>query len=40
VAGESWDELRDWFGRVGLRVIRHEANGVGLGTAWLSRSPA
>jgi FkbM family methyltransferase len=40
VAGESWDELRDWFGRVGLGVIRHEANGVGLGTAWLSRSPA
>lgn len=37
VAGESWAELRDWFAKVGLQVIRHESSGSGLGTAWLSR---
>lgn len=37
VAGESWEELRDWLTGVGLRVVRHEAHHPGLGTAWLTR---
>lgn len=37
VPGESWDELRKWFGNVGLTVTRHEPDGPGLGTAWLAR---
>lgn len=38
VAGESWAELSEWFAAVGLTVVRHEPNGAGLGTAWLSRT--
>ena len=38
VPGESWDELRAWFENVGLTVTRHEPDGPGLGTAWLTRS--
>jgi FkbM family methyltransferase len=37
VPGESWEQLRDWFAGVGLTVARHEADGPGLGTAWLVR---
>ncbi|MGH3262046.1 MAG: FkbM family methyltransferase [Trebonia sp.] len=37
VQGESWDELGDWFERVGLFVVRHESDRSGLGTAWLKR---
>ena len=37
VPGESWDELRSWFEKVGLTVTRHESDGPGLGTAWLAR---
>jgi uncharacterized protein YdaU (DUF1376 family) len=37
VEGESWDELRAWFARLGLHVIRHESDSPGLGTAWLAR---
>ncbi|MFN2560851.1 MAG: FkbM family methyltransferase [Jatrophihabitans sp.] len=37
VKGESWDELRGWFERLGLRVTRHESDSPGLGTAWLAR---
>jgi FkbM family methyltransferase len=37
VEGQSWEALRDWFAGVGLRVVRHDSNGPGLGTAWLSR---
>jgi FkbM family methyltransferase len=39
VEGQSWDELRSWFGEVGLSVVRHEPVTAGLGTAWLSREP-
>ena len=38
VSGESWDELRTWLEKTGLSVIRHEATGPGLGTAWLTRT--
>lgn len=37
VEGESWDELRTWFEKVGLHVVRHSSDRPGLGTAWLSR---
>jgi FkbM family methyltransferase len=37
VAGESWVQLRTWFERLGLRVVRHESDSPGLGTAWLAR---
>jgi FkbM family methyltransferase len=37
VPGESWEGLRDWFAKVGLTVFRHEPDGPGLGTAWLTR---
>lgn len=37
VAGQSWDELRAWFSRAGLRVVRHHPGRPGLGTAWLER---
>jgi FkbM family methyltransferase len=37
VPGESWDELRGWLENVGLTVTRHEPDGPGLGTAWLTR---
>jgi FkbM family methyltransferase len=37
VQGESWDELRGWFEKVGLRVVRDEPGRPGLGTAWLNR---
>ena len=37
VAGQSWGELRSWFGDIGLRVVRHSSNRPGLGTAWLTR---
>lgn len=37
VAGESWDELRDWFAGVGLEVVKHDPLAPGLGTAWLRR---
>jgi FkbM family methyltransferase len=40
VEGQSWDELRDWFEGVGLRVVRHSSDRPGLGTAWLAREPA
>ncbi|HEX3794066.1 MAG TPA: FkbM family methyltransferase [Acidimicrobiales bacterium] len=39
VEGQSWDELRNWFGRVGLTVQHEEPANVGLGVAWLSREP-
>jgi FkbM family methyltransferase len=41
IAGESWEELRDWFGARGLHVVRQDAstNTPGLGVAWLSRTP-
>jgi FkbM family methyltransferase len=38
VPGESWDELRAWFERVGLTVVDHESDSPGLGTAWLART--
>jgi FkbM family methyltransferase len=38
VDGESWDELRAWFERLGLRMTRHESDSPGLGTAWLART--
>jgi FkbM family methyltransferase len=37
VEGETWDRLRTWFEGVGLRVVRHESDSPGLGTAWLER---
>jgi FkbM family methyltransferase len=37
VPGESWDELRTWFEKVGLTVIDHHSESPGLGTAWLAR---
>lgn len=37
VEGETWDRLRTWFEAVGLRVVRHESDSPGLGTAWLER---
>jgi FkbM family methyltransferase len=42
VAGESWDELRGWFERIGFRVVRHRSDpeSPGLGSAWLERMPA
>jgi FkbM family methyltransferase len=40
VPGESWDELRSWFENIGLTVSRHEPDGPGLGTAWLTRRGA
>ena len=40
VPGESWDELRGWFENVGFAVSRHEPDGPGLGTAWLTRRDA
>lgn len=39
VPGHSWDELRTWFGGVGLSVQHHEPLGEGLGVVWLSREP-
>jgi FkbM family methyltransferase len=38
VDGESWEELRAWFGEQGLHVVRDE-RGRNAGTAWLSRTP-
>jgi FkbM family methyltransferase len=38
VAGQSWDELRSWFERVGL-TVQLEVIGGGVGVAWLSREP-
>ncbi|MDT4891293.1 MAG: hypothetical protein QOE97_328 [Pseudonocardiales bacterium] len=38
VAGESWDELRGWFERLGFVVVRHKSEDPGLGTAWLART--
>lgn len=38
VDGESWDELRGWFERLGFRVVRHTSEHAGLGTAWLART--
>jgi FkbM family methyltransferase len=40
VDGESWDELRSWFEKIGLRVVRHKSDRPGLGTAWLTRGAA
>jgi hypothetical protein len=37
VPGHSWDELRTWFGSVGLSVQHTEPLGEGLGVVWLSR---
>ena len=39
VPGQSWTELRDWFARVGLHVVRNSPGTPGLGVAWLSRQP-
>ena len=39
IPGQSWEELRDWFARVGLHVIRDSPGTPGLGVAWLSREP-
>lgn len=39
VEGESWEELRSWFARVGLHVVRNVMGTPGLGVAWLSRDP-
>jgi FkbM family methyltransferase len=38
VAGQSWDELRSWFEKVGLTVQYEDSHG-GLGVAWMSRDP-
>ena len=40
VTGESWDELRSFFERLGFRVVRHKSDSPGLGTAWLERTRA
>jgi FkbM family methyltransferase len=40
VVGESWDELRGFFERLGFEVVRHKSDSPGLGTAWLSRKRA
>ncbi|HXB38654.1 MAG TPA: FkbM family methyltransferase [Acidimicrobiales bacterium] len=37
VPGHSWDELKSWFGGVGLTVQHTEPLGEGLGVVWLSR---
>lgn len=37
VAGQSWAALSGWLADAGFEVVRHEPNGVGLGTAWLQR---
>ncbi|HEX3460009.1 MAG TPA: FkbM family methyltransferase [Acidimicrobiales bacterium] len=37
VEGQSWAQLRDWFGSVGLHVVRQKPVNDALGTAWLSR---
>jgi len=39
VPGHSWDELRTWFGGVGLAVEHEEPLGEDLGVVWLSREP-
>lgn len=38
VAGNSWEELREWFAGVGLHVVRH-LGGPDVGVAFLSRTP-
>ena len=40
VAGESWDELRSYFERLGFEVVREKSEDPGLGTAWLERKRA
>lgn len=40
VPGQSWAELRAWLDAIGLRVVRHESDTPGLGTAWLAREAA
>ncbi|HWB67974.1 MAG TPA: FkbM family methyltransferase [Mycobacteriales bacterium] len=39
VPDQSWPELRAWFGRAGLTVVRDDPETDRLGTAWLSRTP-
>jgi FkbM family methyltransferase len=39
VPGQSWGELRSWFGARGFTVEAHTAAHDKLGSAWLSREP-
>lgn len=38
VVGESWDELRTFFERLGFVVVKHRSDSPGLGTAWLEKT--